>query len=95
MRNFFRFWWRCTRIGARGSSAFANDWQWLFGIPVVSGVAQYVATQRGVTELSTGLPILDAVIAAFVAFVITWFVAFVARTLNAAVTLFQGREGPR
>jgi hypothetical protein len=90
MRDFFCFWWRCVRIGAHGSSAFANDWQWLLGIPALSVAALYLASYWGVTNLSTGLPILDGVV--ITAFVITWVVAFSGRTLNAAVTLFQAEK---
>jgi hypothetical protein len=92
MRDFFCFWWRCVRIGAHGSSAFANDWQWLLGIPALLVAALYLASHWGVTNLSTGLPILDGVITAFGAFVITWVVAFTGRTLNAAVTLFHAEK---
>jgi hypothetical protein len=34
MRRYFEFWWKCICIAAKDKSAFANDWQWLFGIPI-------------------------------------------------------------
>jgi hypothetical protein len=72
MRQFFKFWWLCVRIAFRGNTAFANDWQWLFGVPVCSGLAAFVARQQGISELTTGNAIADAVLAALGAFVVTW-----------------------
>jgi hypothetical protein len=89
MRQFFKFWWLCVRTAFRGNTAFANDWQWLFGVPVCSGLAVFVARQQGISELSTGNVITDAVLAALGAFVVTWLVAFAVRVLNAPMILYN------
>jgi hypothetical protein len=87
MRRFFSFWWQCARIAFWGNTAFANDWQWLFGVPAASGLAAFVASRRGATDLTTTYPILDGILAALAAFIITWVVAFLVRLLNAPVQL--------
>lgn len=87
MKDFFKFWWKCIREAARGSVAFANDWQWLFGIPVISGLAGYVAAHLGKVELSTDHPILDGLLAAVGAFIITLAIAFLGRLFNAPVVI--------
>lgn len=92
MRRFFQFWWDCSKFAFWGNTAFANDWQWVFGIPALSGVAGYVAVNKGVAELSTGYPILDGFLAALGAFVVTWMVAFLVRLLNAPVDLFHHQK---
>jgi hypothetical protein len=89
MRRFFQFWWQCCRIAFKGNSSFANDWQWMFGTPAVTAVGTYFAARNGVTELTTGQPILDAFLVAFAAFVITWSVAFFIRLLRAPVGLLD------
>lgn len=87
-----KFYSTCAKRAARGSSAFANDYQWLFGIPLCSGLAIWLAARFHVTDLSTGSPILDGVLGAGGAFVVTWFVAFVARFLQEPVKLFYELE---
>jgi hypothetical protein len=82
------FWHQCAALAYRGSSSFANDWQWIFGVPAVSGVGGYLAALRGGAEITTGYAVLDGIIAAFIAFVIRWIVAFVFRVLKAASTLY-------
>lgn len=89
MRKFFSFWRRCAKIAAKDSASFANDWQWVFGVPACTGVAASVASYRGGTELSTGNPIVDGFLAALAAFIITWLLAFIVRTLNAASRLYD------
>jgi hypothetical protein len=92
MRRFISFWWRCLRTAFRGNAAFANDWQWMFGIPVCSGIANSIASQRGMTELSTGYPIADGFLGALAAFVVTWSVAFLVRLVNAPVGLYHEQK---
>ncbi len=93
MREFVTYWGKCAKVAAKGSAAFANDWQWLFGIPAVTGITAYLAAQTG-TAMSTGSPVLDGVLAAFGAFVVTWAVAFAVRLLQAPVVFDrdQNRE---
>jgi hypothetical protein len=88
MRQFFQFWWRCIRIAFRGNTAFANDWQWLLGVPICSAIAVYFARKLGIAELSTGNAIADGFLAAFGAFVVTWLFAFAVRIANAPVILY-------
>lgn len=85
MRNFFDFWWKCARIAAQGCAEFANDWQWLFGIPTLAGLFVYV---RGKPDVSfSGNIILDGVIAAAIVFAITFISRFCVRLVNAPVKL--------
>jgi hypothetical protein len=92
-REFLAYWWQCTQDSVRGLSQFANDWQWLFGIPAVSGVAGYLTARQGRTAITTGHPILDGVLAAFGAFVVTWLMAFFVRLFNAPVAKDRKQRG--
>jgi len=69
------FWKECIKRAKVGTAAFANDWQWFSGVPLASAVAALYASKVGV-ELTTGQPILDVVLAAAAAFLITWVLAF-------------------
>jgi hypothetical protein len=88
MRKFFGFWWLCICIAFKGNTAFANDWQWLLGVPVCSALAVFLARKQGVTELSTGNATADVFLAALGAFVVTWLFAFAVRIANAPVILY-------
>jgi hypothetical protein len=88
MRQFFQFWRLCIRIAFRGNTAFANDWQWLLGIPICSAIAAFIAGRQGITELSSGNATVDVFLAAFGAFVVTWLFAFAVRIANAPVILY-------
>jgi hypothetical protein len=88
MSRFVQFWRQCAGLAFRGSSSFANDWQWVFGVPIASGIGVYIAALRGATEVTTGYPTLDGFIAAFAAFSITWIVAFIIRTIKSASELY-------
>jgi hypothetical protein len=92
MRGFLDFWWICIRRAFWGNTAFANDWQWVFGVPAVSGVLGYLAANKGATDLGTGYPIADGVLTALGAFVVTWCVAFAVRVLNAPVVLYHEQK---
>jgi hypothetical protein len=48
MRRFLCFWLDCARIAIRGSVVFANNWQWLFGIPIVAGILGFISAKRNV-----------------------------------------------
>lgn len=99
MRKFFKFWWLCAKRAFPGNAAFANDWQWVFGSPIVSslagiflatigGLSPTLAMRLGITSATTGSQSLDAFIGALAAFIITWLVAFTIRFANAPVVLF-------
>jgi hypothetical protein len=92
MRETWSFWRDCIRRAREGTSAFANDWQWVFGVPAVSAIGVYVASNKGATALTTDYPVLDAFVAALVAFLITWFVAFVIRMYKSAPAMFQEQK---
>src|ERR1700733_2239686 len=69
------FWRTCAARARVGASEFANDWQWFSGVPLASALATYIVARRG-SDLTTGSPIADGVLAAAAAFLITWLVAF-------------------
>lgn len=92
MHQFLSFWWRCARIAAKGSFAFANDWQWLFGIPILAGLFSYIRGTATVTFFSNA--IIDGIVVAAIVFAITWLVGLGIRLANAPVRLFY-REKDR
>jgi hypothetical protein len=59
---------------------------------LLTGLSTAIATRRGVTELTTGHPILDGMIAALGAFVITAVIAVFLRILKVAPALFFGEQ---
>jgi hypothetical protein len=70
--------------------AFANDWQWLFGIPLFAGVITGLVGAQTARQMTiTGNAIADGVIAAFAAFVLTWALAFAVRFFNAPVVFYE------
>jgi hypothetical protein len=82
------FWWRCIRLAHRGSSAFANDWQWFLGVPLATVLFASVASWFKVAAVTTGNPILDGVVAGAAAFVITYGVRFIPRLVKAPARLY-------
>lgn len=92
LRKFFAFWWKCARTALSGNTAFANDWQWVFGIPLVSGISVWANARYGAEVMSTGSPITDGFLGAFGAFVVTWIIAFTVRFANAPVALYHGEK---
>jgi hypothetical protein len=57
------------------------------GVPLASAIYAYVAAKWG-SDLTTGYPIIDAVIAAFFAFLITWLAAFCINLWRQAAKLY-------
>jgi hypothetical protein len=94
VRNFLVFWWQCIALAFRRNAEFANDWQWMFGIPVVSGVLGYIASRKGVAviELTTGNLILDGFAVAFAAFIVTWVIAFCTRLIHIPAVLYYEQK---
>jgi hypothetical protein len=103
MRRFFSFWLLCVRTAFWGNADFANDWQWVFGNPAVSAFGGIVlaalgawvprlAKQLGATDITTGNASLDSFIGALAAFIITWFVAFFVRLVNAPTVLYLAEK---
>lgn len=78
-----KFWIKCfKRARAGGLSAFANDWQWMFAAPLAT------AAGVGVTMWHTGYPPVDGLIVSIFVFAVTWSIALLAKTLNAAPRLY-------
>lgn len=94
MGQFFSFWSRCIRDAFWGNSAFANDWQWVFGNPAASALGGLLAAVFGTAAVTTGSTIFDAFLAALAAFSITWFVAFLIRLIGLPAKYFY-REKER
>jgi hypothetical protein len=82
MRKTYSFYWDCIKESSRGHSPFANDWQWVFGSPIWQVLAGIPAFAAALAPLKTYLgggtmsTIAEVFIAAFVAYVFTWIVAF-------------------
>jgi hypothetical protein len=85
-------WWTCARRAFWGNTAFANDWQWVFGVPLCSAVVVWLSSKYQLSDLTTGSPIGDAFLAALAAFIVTWLVAFFVRLLNAPVVLYDEQK---
>ena len=81
------------RQAFRGNSAFAHDWQWLFGNPLTSllgpGVLAFVV---GMAAWITGSGVLDAFLVAATTFVTTWLVAFVVRLFSLTSAVYHLEE---
>jgi hypothetical protein len=86
MRESLKFWGQCTILAAKGSVAFANDWAWLFGVPVTVGIVQFVASGAGGSL--TGQSTIDALLSGAAAFFVTWLVIFLVRLVGAPARLY-------
>jgi hypothetical protein len=89
MRRFLSFHWIAITDAAQGCVAAANDWQWLFGFPLL-GVIIYVVNYwvgKGTLIISQDT-VLGALLAAFIAFVITLGAVFIIKWLNAPAKLY-------
>jgi hypothetical protein len=91
-----RFWWACIRAAARGVSPFANDWQWAIGNPTVAAISPAIiaglAAWLGSEYMTAEHPILAPLAIAFGAYIVTWVVIFLFRTLNAAPHLYYEQK---
>lgn len=92
------FWKTCVVMAAKGASPFANDWQWVWGVPVwqwASGTSLFtwlfvgLSVSDGHGGMTTGHPWLDGLIAAAVAFLITWLIAFISRIFTVAAERYN------
>lgn len=96
MRRFFAFWWQCARTAFWGNAPFANDWQWLVGYPITAaalwGLGYFYAELSGRIEVTLTSGALGVLVAALVAYIITWFASFFVRLLNAPVVLFHEKK---
>jgi hypothetical protein len=92
MENFVRFWWECALRASHQGASFANNWQWVFGIPLVAGMASYAAGKWTMGMTVFGNPIADGIAAAFAAFVITWTARFLFQFVRAPVFRFNEQK---
>lgn len=84
VRQYVVYWSRCAKQAARRNAAFANDWQWMFGIPIFLGLLSYFSTEK-IEVIVRDHPILSSVLVALGAFVITWLIAFFVRLIRVPV----------
>ena len=84
------FWWQCIKIAHEDGISFANDWQWLIGIPLFAVVWQhFTPLASDVLVVVKDHPILDAVAQAGIAFAITYAAIFVPRLFRAPYKLLE------
>ena len=84
MRHFFSFWWLCARRAAKGTSAQANDWQWVIANPLWQSIGATVGAAFGgyLAKIWRAAPTIspDTAIGVFLGgiagFAITWLLAF-------------------
>ncbi len=92
MRESLRFWFQCAKLASRGTVAFANDWSWFFGVPVVSFIFLLLASS-GPGQSMTGNSILDALLGAATASGLTWLIVFTIRLFRAPAILYREERG--
>lgn len=92
MRDFLAYWWRCTQSALRGNVSFANNWQWLVGVPIITVIINYLTAHNGNIKPSVGSTVLDGLVVAIGAFAITWVVAFFVRLMQTPVTLSREQQ---
>jgi hypothetical protein len=80
----------------RGSAAFANDWQWLIGFPVLAALLWFFRAylNEDAEQLLSGATAFSVFLAALIAFFITMLACFLVRLLVEASKLFY-REKDR
>ena len=89
----FRFWILVLKRARLGAASYANDWQWVFGAPAVAAFAgAFVASDKGMTTVTTGNSILDAFLAALAAFIVTWLIAFGINLIKAPAQLLREEQ---
>jgi hypothetical protein len=87
--RFLSFHLQAIKEAARGCVTAANDWQWLFGFPLLGAIGYLVNRWVGQGALTVSQDtVLGALEAAFVAFLITLAVVFVIKWANAPAKLY-------
>jgi hypothetical protein len=95
VQRFLAFWWECIANARRGSSAFANDWQWLIGFPALAAILWFFrAYLSNYAQLFSAETAFGTFMAALVAFFITLIARFFVRLLIEPSNLFY-RERDR
>ena len=92
MKSIQSFWWKCVKLAHSESVEFANDWQWLFGVPIGAALLAWWANRYGYSDVSTGKPIVDGILAGAGAFAITYLVIFIPRLIRAPAFLYGEQE---
>lgn len=88
------FWWRCARRAHRQAIAFANNWAWLWGVPIGTAVIVWFASAKhlAIAQVTTGNPALDGLLAGLGAFAITYGIRFVPRFVTAPHQLLMAER---
>lgn len=77
-------------MAARGSCEFANDWQWLIGVPVASAFLVYWLEKPEFRPFQN--PIVDSLAVAAITFGLTFVARFIVKLLAAPVQLHEEAE---
>jgi hypothetical protein len=89
MPRFLSFHLQAIKEAAQGCVAAANDWQWLFGFPVLGALVYLVNRWVGQGALTVSQDtVMGTFAAAFGAFLITFAVVFVIKWANAPAKLY-------
>jgi hypothetical protein len=87
------FWWQCIKIASEDSASFANDWQWLIGVPIFTVVWQhFTPLASSALVVVNDHPVVDGIVQAGIAFVLTYVAFFALRLLRAPVMLFEREQ---
>jgi len=81
-------------LAARRTSEFANDWQWLIGIPAVA-LLLYLLDKGGGKFVLPQETWIDVTSAADAVFLITWVSAFVVGFFSSAATFIIAKKSVR
>ena len=73
------FWWGCAVKAATGCVSFANDWQWLLGLPAAAAALGWALGWGRSVLLFQNHPILAPMAFAAAGFLLTWPIKFVYR----------------
>ncbi|MFN7902017.1 MAG: hypothetical protein ACK5O1_04180 [Holosporales bacterium] len=87
-----KFYYRCIYEAAKKTCSFANDWQWLFGIPFFIWAFTFISQRwlndgQSISFPDTNTP-LGSLGVALGAFCITWLVGFLYRLIKAPFILY-------
>lgn len=87
--------WNCAKISATSASSFANDWQWVYGNPIVSVAAGAIAgatSADGNVMLIPQHPILNGFAVAAVVFLVTWLIGVLIRMPVVSARLYYAEK---
>lgn len=87
MGRFLRYWWRCVKIALRGTCQFANDWNWLFGTPILAFAIYFLSAGNPEMRFFENA-ILNVLAAATIAFCITFAIKFFHRLFATPSALY-------